>query len=301
MFKKSSFIVFSVSIIAGCGGGDSKSLIPDLITMDQQAIVIGENSTGILSFATSATDIQFTVTTQKPSGVGAFVVEGGHLGIVSGETDRPASITGVLFSGAKGQNHESSKIISIVIENTSAKDLESQAQHLIDQKQDILELKEDRSIYNFLVDLAYLNNLINHSEKINLINGFNPSDQPRHSTLTNYFGEFESAFDLYQSGESSDSQLENNLAAMDQEIISHARFSNAEFSSIQAMNFESVDDLTITDFTYDPVSGRYSRLLGHVETGAYTDAHWEFTPGYALIDSFISKSISQSIPVCEVN
>lgn len=298
MTQKTVIVFMTASLLSACGGGGGSDTPRQIITMGQQSVSLGENTSASLPFTTSASDIAFQITSEQPKKVAVVTVKENVLEIAATETDRPSSLTGILYSEARGIDDGSSKKISVVVGNTSAAKLEARATKLLDQKEDLLALAEDRAIFRFVVDIAYLNSLISHSEKLAFMDDFSASSQPTHGALGVQVNSFATALNDYGSGEISDADLQAKLEFVDDAIASHGQFAATMFSDVAHLSSAFIGDLSVTTLAYDPVSGRYSRFLGHAETGAYSDSNWSFKPDYTLVDSWVSKNVASTLSVC---
>lgn len=301
MNRKSQIVILSSLILSACGGGGGGGSDPEFIKLEQQAVSLAEGSEASISFSSSFDDLSFQVTETTPAGVGSVTLQSGQLKISASETDRPGVISGVLYSQGKGVNHSTSKTVSIAVQNASAKDLEAQASNLIDQKQDILALNEDKAIYQFIVEASYLNGLIDYNQKDTLLSSFSAQSAPTYSSINTELNSFEAALTSYEKAGISDTDLAAALTNTDASITGHSDYAAQKLSEISTYSDPYFGDLTITSMAYDPISGRYSRYLGQEAVGAYEGENWSFLADYQLLSSLVIRTLSGSIPVCEAN
>lgn len=301
MNKRLSLALLSASILTACGGGSGggKSPTPELIRIDSSYLVADENSSINVPINSSASDLAFEVISQVPSDIGVLSLQGNDLKATFGETDRPGAVTAKVYSREKGIDHPTSKLVTISVQNTSAAALEEQARQVLEQKNDILSLKEDQIVFKFLLDLAYLNDVITYGQKTSYIDGFNPTDPYSYVTLANDYANFESQHQSYLSGDKSDTSLSSNLSDVEQSIVSHADFAKTQFSNIKTLSDPFISDLTATDMEYDPISNRYSRFIGQSSLGAYSGSEWSFLSGYQLLDYWVPKNANDNFSTCE--
>lgn len=301
MNRKSQIIILSSFILSACGGGGGGGSDPEFIKLEQQAVSLAEGSESAISFSSSFDDLSFQVIETTPEGVGTVTLQSGQLKISANETDRPGIISGVLYSQGKGVSHSTSKPVSIAVQNASAKDLEAQASDLVNQKQDILALNEDKAIYQFIVEASYLNGLIDYNEKDALLSSFSAQNAPTYSAISSEIDSFEAALSSYEKAEISDADLAVTLTNANASITDHSDYAAQKLSEISVYSDPYFGDLTITSMAYDPISGRYSRYLGQEAVGVYEGETWSFVADYQLLSSLVIRTLSGSIPVCEAN
>lgn len=292
----------SVALAAcGGGGGGGKSTPPELIKMSKQVISVEENSSASLSFSSDLQDLAFELTDETPSGLGAVVLAGSALEITAGDTDRPGQISGVLYSQERGVSHNSAKDITVVIKNTSAQALEEQVENLLQQRGEIMGLAEDKAVMQFVLESAYLSSLITDSDKSSQINGFDAQNGRFYINLTSEISTLESVFQDYNQGSASDSQLSSTLEDTNASVANHSDYAAQKLAEISTYSDAYLGDLTQTEMTYDPISGRYSRYLGQSSMGSYSNEGWGFNADYLLLSDLITQNLSDPLLLCEAD
>lgn len=302
MIKKISAVVFFASLLAACSGGGGKSPAPvaeDLIKIPSQVFSFDENAQNSILISSEINDLVLEITEMHPSGFGSVILNGDRIEITLKDLDRPSRISFVIYSKGKGIDDASAKKISVVAINSSGAGIEEQGRNLQTQSDDLLNLKEDKSIFQFVLETTYLNSLIDHNEKLALMSGFAPQDSAAHGSLQIEINDLNSAMALYEKGNLSDIDLQKAITDVSQVLSSHGDYAAQKLSEILIYSDPFFSDLIHTTLSYDAQSGRYSRYLGQSTMGSYTEGTWAFNENYHLLSTLVTTHLSDPILICE--
>lgn len=188
--------------------------------------------------------------------------------------------------------------VSLLAQNTSGEALVAQVQDTLQEKESILELAQDFSLYRFFIDYAYLYDLLTYSEKEQRLSEFLPPDSPSSGTVNSALEGLGAALNDYQEGRIADQALSQALGLAEQAILEHGRYGARMLEEIQPLVEVLVPELSSGDLVYVPELGIYSRIASTPLYGEITEAGFEVAQSFQPIESLIRSRKTQSL-TCE--
>lgn len=301
MNSKSSFVLLMVTgALAACGGGGDSESTPTRtsgdVSFDQSYVTAAEASTVEVS-GSFAGHRQVQVVSDNRTQVSVSIsADQTHLVIRPREVDRPRTLNLALVFGDDPQ--QSPVDLTVHVENTSAIGMEQQVSDLLAQREALLSLEQERVLYHFFVDIAYLESDISHSGKQQLMDQFLPSASPHHASTRNAFEKLQQNQDQYERGSLPDYLLTEALNTLQDELELHAGFGAekladiAEHTELAAPGFKQA--LTNSKPEYSDETGIYSRFLSDA-FGRFEGDQFVLDSAYAPLEDLIRSRKQQEI------
>lgn len=303
LFNMLRFILAFLALTALMGCRESENSTgffegPVSVSFDQEFVLSEESTVFILTGAfprpnsvelSQAPDIGITVQSFRNN----------ELSLSVPSIDRPVTSSlelRLVYAGQSTTQH-----VSISVKNTSEAALTQQADQTVAEQEAILDLAQDSVLYQFFVDYAYLNDLLTHSEKQQLLANFAPEeDAPFWSEVRTSIENLATEIAAYQQGDVSDQTLEQSLALVEESILKHGDYGAGLLEDIRPL----VDELLVSglgsgELSYVPEAGIYSRILSTAHYGVFSDTGFQVAENYRPIESLIRSRSTQSL-MCEI-
>lgn len=299
-FPRSVLSVMIVLAFTGCGGGSggsSGSAEPKVptVSLEQSFFQASESDSFKLPGQFQQPD-KLTISQSPDIGLQIESVRANEISLKIPALDRPSAsdiqLTFVYGEQSIVQN------VSLLAQNTSDTALISQVQDTLQDKESILELAQDFSLYRFFVDYAYLYDLLAYSEKEQHLAQFSPSDSPARVAVSLAFERLAAELADYQQGKIADQTLKQSLQLAEQAILEHGRYGARMLEEIQPLLEVLVPELSSGDLVYVPELGIYSRIVSTPLYGEVTEAGFEVAQSFQPIESLIRSRKTQSL-TCE--
>lgn len=288
-------IIPLVGLISACGGGGDSS--PDTSArqaapqVDQRYVFVPEASTTAIggdfentgSFSVSGTENLVRV---------VLAEDRQRLIIDAPDVNQPRTLE--LLLKFEGDNQPHTFSLSVHVENTSALELETRVTDTLREKERLLDLEQDQVLFHFFVDLAYLNQLITHSDKQQYLDGFDPASATSYTEANATLQQLDEDYQRYQAADLTDAELELSLSRATRQIEIHSDYGAGKLAEIQS--YTSLIAPTFDgDLRYSPEAGFYSR---YVDNDTYSEPSGDgFTlkPPYDALATVIRTEQSQEI------
>lgn len=213
------------------------------------------------------------------------VYENDRLVFTAEEVDRPRE-TEVVILDPEGKTQVR---VNIAIQNTSGESIERQATHLANQQQAILNLREDRRIYDYMLEVAYLEERITASEKQALMDEWRPESEETHAELSRRLAETAEVLEAYQNGDVSESELaataDNAVAVMP----NHGEYGARRLSELASEQNSPVPDTSHGTLTYRDDASIVSRRVGNRNYGEFQNDEWQFDTTFRFLTSVTNE------------
>ena len=310
LFPRSVLSAILVVAVTGCGGGSGGSSGPGeappatepspapsvpSVSLDQVFVQAGEGS--ILRLPGQFQQPDFVTLSQSPDiGLEVESIQPNEIALRVPVVDRPSASDLQLTFVYGDQSIE--QRVSLLAQNTSGESLVAQVQDTLREKESILELAQDFSLYRFFVDYAYLYDLLTYSEKERRLSEFLPVESQSSGTVNSALEGLGVALDDYQQGQIADQSLNQALGLAEQAILEHGRYGARMLEEIQPLVEVLVPELSSGDLVYVPELGIYSRIVSTPLYGEVTEAGFEVAQSFQPIESLIRSRKTQSL-TCE--
>jgi len=310
MFPRSVLSAIVVLALAGCGGGSGSSSgsaetppvtelnpapsVPS-VSLDQVFVQAAEGA--IFRLPGQFQQPDSVILSQSPDiGLQVESFQANEISLRVPVVDRPSASDLQLTFVYGDQSIE--QRVSLLAQNTSGEALVAQVQNTLQEKESILELAQDFSLYRFFIDYAYLYDLLTYSEKEQRLSAFLPSDSPSSGTVNSALEGLGAALNDYQEGQIADQALSQALGLAEQAILEHGRYGARMLEEIQPLVEVLVPELSGGDLVYVPELGIYSRIVSTPLYGEVTEAGFEVAQSFQPIESLIRSRKTQSL-TCE--
>jgi hypothetical protein len=304
--NKAIVILVGGALLAGCGGGGSddgdsssktSSPVPEpSLSLSQSSLTLPEGDSETVSLDyNDGSDL--TIDVQGEGASVAFTMNNDRLQVSASQVDRPR-IVEIVVSATLGEK-KVSKTLSISIENTSAEAVVSKAKALLSEEQPLLGLSQDKQIYHFFVDFAYLGGAISSSDKTTLLAQFDAQGQTSYQTLNDQLHTLSVVAGDYQRGNISDSRLSATIDQTESLALEHAAYGRNRLNAISDFSDVVVPGFAAQPMAFDVNSGIYSRFLSNTMFGEYVNGGYRFNDTYAALSHIVRMSASDSA-VCGV-
>jgi len=310
MFPRSVFCAILVLTVTGCGGGSGGSSgsaeapppsepspvqsVPS-VSLDQIFVQAAEGD--ILKLPGQFQQPDSITLSQSPDiGLEVESFQANEISLRVPVVDRPSAsdLQLTFVYGDQSIEHR----VSLLAQNTSGEALVAQVQDTLQEKESILELAQDFSLYRFFIDYAYLYDLLTYSEKEQGLLEFSPFDSPSRGAVDSAFEGLVVALDDYQEGQIADQTLEQALDLAEQAILEHGRYGSGMLREIHPLVEVLVPELGSGELVYVPELGIYSRIVSTPLYGEVTEAGFEVAQSFQPIESLIRSRKTQSL-TCE--
>ncbi len=210
----------------------------------------------------------------------------GQVAFSVGEVDRPTQST-IHFHDADGQEILT---VNVAIRNLSGQSIERKAEHLTRQGESLLTLAEDRELYQYLLEVAYLNEEIDWQEKQSRLAEWTPEDASHFEQLERRIERSDEVLEQYRNGEAGERALGRVTAQTVQTLPRHGQFGMEKLRDLaQDLNTE-VPDVHQGTLTYRSDAEQVSRRVGNRNYGQLTaEGDWQFDSRYEFIDDVMKQ------------
>lgn len=175
--------------------------------------------------------------------------------------------------------------VNIAIKNTSGEPLENRATHLVAETQSILELREDRRLYDYLLEVAYLEERITWTEKRALMQDWRPESRDAHARMERRLKRVAEVLGAYQSGGASETELASASSNALTTLSSHGEYGARRLSELASEQSSPVPDTSHGTLTYRDRAETVSRRVGNRDYGDFQGGEWRFAPTFTFLDA----------------
>lgn len=275
------------ALLVGCGGGggSGESSAPPVkpsVSVSASSLSLDEGSKSELTLKYKAGS---TVSVAVSNQAVKASIEGDSLVLSASETDRPVTAEVSVTSFINGD--EATSKVAVYVRNASAEALARKAGLLVEDESNVKRLSQDRQLYEFFVDFAYLGGAISSAEKTMHLDQFDADGEASYFTLERQFSALSTAEREYQRGNIADTELQSVLTQTEALIREHAAYGKGRLASVSEFSDVVVPGFVPADLEYDSRSGLYSRFLSNTEFGDYVDGQYQFKAAYAAMSSLI--------------
>lgn len=145
--------------------------------------------------------------------------------------------------------------------NTSALAFENIAYDIRDNYQSLLDLAEDQNIYNFFIDLGYLQETITPAQRDSRIAEFDATASSFYASTQGDFDALVDVFDQYLNGEVGESTLESSANLAAQSLAAHGSYALTKLREAEDISATYMTALPNDDITFVEEQGRFSRYF----------------------------------------
>lgn len=291
-----AILTLGITLITGCGGGgggggsdsESKPVEPS-ISLSVSSLYLNEGQASRIPFE-YAQGAQVSVKVEGDA-VSASI-DGDDLVVRSGDVDRPATAAIAVTSSIDGK--QAAQVLSVAIYNTSAQGLVRQTRMALDDRDNLVNLSDDRQLYTFFVDFAYLAGGVPYADKKNLIDQFKPAAQISYAPLDLQLSNLEAALNEYERGNMADSDLESVLIQAESLLADHAAYGESRLLAVSQFADVIVPGFVPGKLAFDEVSGLYTRFLTDASVGEYIDGQFHFNEPYSALSDLIRLGVNDS-------
>jgi hypothetical protein len=299
--NRSLLLVVAAGALTACGGGggsDNPSASDNAVSLDQQYVATAE-AVDVAVPGSFGGHRDVRVVSENRTQVRVSISDdGSSLVIRPLEVDRPKTLN---LSLVFGDDPAASPVsLTVYVQNTSSTDIEQQVTDLLAQRDALVALEQERVLYQYFLDIAYLRGEISDSRKRELIEAFQPSASANYASLRQAFTELRENSTDYQKGALPDYRLRESLDEVMTELDSHSGFGSrklediSDYTGLVASGFNQ--SLTNSTPEYSQ-TGVYSRFLS-TAFGRFEGDEFVLDPAYRPLESMIRSDKQQEI-VCE--
>lgn len=279
-------------LLAGCIGGGGSSGGDGDAEADAMAacgraevrnLMIEETQSGAMSLALCFDEEEGKM--EAGEHLGDVTYRNDRLRFSAREVDRPRE-TGVAILDPQGKTQVR---INIAIKNTSGESLEARATELVNEAPSILALREDRRIYDYMLEVAYLEERITWSEKQALMKEWRPETREAHTRLEQRLQETADVLEAYQSGSTSESELDAVSSEALSVLANHGEYGSRRLSELASDQSSPVPDTSHGTLTYRDRTETVSRRVGNPNYGEFKDTEWQFAPTFTFLSTVTRK------------
>lgn len=303
--------IWLVVSLSGCGGGgsDGRSSEPQDNEIDaaipatpeirlQQQFYLTEESRRLVVIGDFSEPDSVRVTSQMEVPVTVHQVEPDALILNVPNVDRPRSLDfGLEFLYGERQF---TLPLTLSIQNTSAKALEQQVQSALAEPSWVLNLAQDKVLYEFFLEYAYVTGLLRHSQKQELMHSFSPSEAPERASVELGFSALSQAWEDYGKGELSDAQLQAEIQFLEEAIRLFGAYGQRVLAGIEHLSGALFPPVSEGVLEYDPRAGFYSRFVSGDLYGRYEHDGFVLHESYQPLRSLIRTQVAQNLQCGEL-
>lgn len=283
-----STVVFTASILSGCGGGGGsdnsttppKTEAPKPIS-ETLSITTSENQQ--VTQALRGTPVS-TTRIRGTEAITADTTEDGTLNIsvaeLQNEGDARFKVT------TKDGNTTIEYIVSVSAENTSARASLEQAEQITQVSAESLALTDEQRLAQIALEIEYLTGAVDATLKDMANTEIEQTITEAGASLTESQSQLAQAIKDYQNGTATEAELAEHLVQMDTDIQAINETGTTVLAAVEttlvALGVDLPETLT---FTYDEALGRYTRFTSP-DLGAYNDnGEWVFNAEYDWLNA----------------
>lgn len=202
------------------------------------------------------------------------------------EVDRPVNAAVTLEFRYPGQNAEIT--VNVAIENASAADLEQQVTHTLTNRDAIMALSQDAALYNFFLQLAYLQDELSHQELVDQLAAFKPQTGPWAFDANFALDNLVQIQEQYRQGLISEQVLQQELAYAERMIANHGVYGRDMLRDIGNL----IEPIAPGGFVsgvleYVASAGLYSRILSSDRYVIASNGSIALRPEYASLAALV--------------
>ena len=209
----------------------------------------------------------------------------GRVAFTVAEVDRPSQ-DAIQFRGASG---ETLLTINVAIRNLSGQSIERKAKHLKGQNESLLALEEDRELYHYLLEVAYLNEEIDWPEKQSYLAEWTPEDGSHFEQLRQRLQDSDDVLERYRNGKAGERELGRATSRAVQALPRHGQFGMEQLRDLASELDTPIPNVHDGTLTYRSDAERVSRRVGNRSYGDFTaEGTWQFDRRYEFINDVVT-------------
>lgn len=277
-FFKTSILCVSV-LLSACGGSDSDSDDnPQTVRINDLAEVsVPEASTA--EFQTQNEIKSITAIDGSTNLKLSFL--GRSLSIEVGELNRPAIGTyDIYMSKGKDTVIQRYEVLGL---NSSAVTFENIAYDIRDNYQSLLNLAEDKKVYNFFIDLGYLQETITPAKRDTRIADFDATESSFYASTQGNFDRLLEVFDKYLNQEVGESTLKASANLAAESLASHGSYGLTKLREAEDISLTYMKALPNDEIAYVRDKGRFSRFFATSMLTTDKDSAAIYATGYEIL------------------
>lgn len=272
---KLGLAIASVGLLSACGGGGGDEDPAQNITLNGTVEVgVGEGA----QITVSASRAVKAINPIDPDTNLTLDFSGSEITVTSAMLQSPALAT---YDVVMTQGNDTfTQRYEIMAVNTSAAGIEAKAYDIRDNYQALLDLEEDKEIFEYFVDLAYLREVISPAARDARIDDFDVSGEPSYALTQVSFDELVSIFDQYLDGAVGETTLEQYVVTAEDDLAIHSGAGLAHLRSVEDLSDPLMTPLPNADVVFVEAQGRYSRFFDAAMLTAGADS---YTASYEIL------------------
>ncbi|MGM0451028.1 MAG: hypothetical protein ACQERE_09380 [Pseudomonadota bacterium] len=209
--------------------------------------------------------------------------DGNKLAFSTNQVDRPRS-TEIRILDPDGATQVR---INVVVENASGRADEVRAAHIVNNSDAIRALENDRRIYAYTLETAYLDGQISWSERQSMLARWTPETTQSHDILSSRIKETEEVLEAYRNGEVGEQRLAEAADNAVDYLPSHGDYGAQKLEQLARDDRidVTVPDVSFGVLTYRSSVEQVSRRVGNRAYGELEQGQWEFDDRYRFLSA----------------
>jgi len=260
---KLGLAIASMGFLAACGGGgggggggsETPKTGQEFRINEVQDVTVGENTTLAVSAQYSVKSIE-PVT---PNDNVTLTFSGNTINVSVADLQNPAlGSYDVYMANGIDTMIQRYEVMGV---NTSAFAYEDRAYDIRNNFEDLLNLAEDRKVYQFFVDLAYLKEAITPAQRDVRIVDFDARDSAGYVTAQNDMNALVSVFGQYLDGDVDESVLAGYVDQAESSLMIHGGYGLERLRAVEDLSSAVMSSLPDSPLTFAEDQGRFSRFF----------------------------------------
>ncbi|WP_417522401.1 hypothetical protein, partial [Marinobacter sp.] len=145
--------------------------------------------------------------------------------------------------------------------NTSALEYEEKAYSMVQNQDGLIDLSDDQDVWRFLVDLAYLKEVITPEDRDEIFLEFNPEDSAAYGEVVSSLASVANTYSQYVDGLETEHGLAQSVEAAEFMLVEHAKYGLDRFRLIESLSDDVMSRLPSDDLAFDEKRGKFSRFF----------------------------------------
>jgi len=288
-------IALSLTACGGGGAGESSSKAPVPTPTPysfslSQADVAADESTTIEISVTEGGATSPSYAVEIDNEVVTANVTSDQLVINIAEVDRKSAAM-IKVTATQGATTITAEV-TLSISNTSAVELIAHVSSFVLAESDFTKLNEEDQVFEFLTDLAFRSGNLTKSAATTARNQYAAAISGSQASLVDeidrsIFALLSTKLDEYQSGSTSDAELEDEYNAAMSLVNDHGQVAidqiNAATSSLDVLR-----EMPGNGFIYNESMSVYSQFVGNTDMGSASAKGWAFNSEYEYLGRLLS-------------
>ena len=234
-----------------------------------------------LSLCTDDSDLQI----ERGSYLNQAVYDNGMLSFTSEEVDRPRE-SHIEISSSTG---ELLLRINIAIQNVSGNAAEKQADTISAMHDELRSLQEDRTLFRYLLELAYLGEEMAWSTRKQALDSWTPSEASGYQELSQSLERLAQTLSDYRSSQSGETDLEAALEDVEPLLAQHGQYGAERLAELLSDLRVEVPDISAGTLAWREQTATVSRRLGNTHYGSFSEGEWKFHAPFQFIPDVLKR------------